>query len=361
MQRLIRTIPWLYSAIILGGCAPETLVATPSQFNIARALQAHDHILCRTNDGTTIARPLEMIKRRHVDEVVHLEFGDDELDVAVDQRFLIADKARFITADQLTTGHRLVNINGEPVAIDRIERRSGTYSLITLSINEFHTFFVTHQGIVLHNNIAGGYTASFETRFEPAGTMMSEGIMADIPVSGPLAGVIIIGGCIYHLKDAVSSTCRAIGRGFAWLFGISTSIGDEAKKLLKQNAKPYEAREIDQMANPEPNDDGTYRVYQPSPKHYPVPWPGESPGPGWIQGQLALNASHFVSIIAGRETRAGYHSGKVVIFRFTMQIGKLRIFHGYYQDESIINQLPHDIRDTLREHNIINHRGKIIK
>jgi hypothetical protein len=346
---------------MFGGCAPETPVATPSQFNIARTLQAHDHILCRTNDGTTVTRPIEMIKQQRVNEVIHLEFGNDELDVAVDQKFLVADKARFMAADQLTTDHRLVNINGEPVAIDRIERRHGTYSLVTFSVNEFHTFFVTQQGIVLHNNIAYDYTAKFETQFEPASTMMSEAIIANIPVNSPLAGVIVIGGCIYHAKDYIGRACRAIGRGFAWLFGKSMSIGDEMREMLKKraDAKSHIVREIDQMAAPEPDDNGIYRVYEPSPKHYPTPHPGANLGPGWVEGQLALNASWFVSNVEGRETRLSYWGGKMITFKFTQQIGKFRFFHGFYEYK--VEDLRPPSFEVLRKNGVINHRGKFLK
>jgi len=356
-------IPWLYSVIILGGCTPETLVATPSHFDIARMLHTHDRLPCRTDDGATITRSIEMVKHRRVDEVIHLKFGDDELDVATDQRFLIADEARFITADQLTIDHRLVNINGCPVVIDHIERRYGTYLLITLSVNEYHTFFVTKQGIVLHNNLTFSFITIPE-RFEaPAKVALTgaAGLIA-IPVGTPVAGAIIACGFVYHMKDHITNACRAIGRGFTWLFSTSMSIGDEARKYLKQNAKPHEAREIDQMADPEPNDDGTYRVYQPSPKHYPNPWRDASPGPGWISGQIALNLSWQVITDSGHtETRVAYWNGKIVIFQFTQQIGKLMIYHGYYQNESKISDLDIDIRKILRKYLIINHKDKIIK
>jgi hypothetical protein len=78
LQKFMVASTWLHIATIIGGCASETLVATPSQFNIARALHTHDHILCRTSEGATTTRSIDMVQHRRVDEVMHLEFGSDD-------------------------------------------------------------------------------------------------------------------------------------------------------------------------------------------------------------------------------------------------------------------------------------------
>jgi len=357
-MHIIRTI-----LLIIGGCSGETLVAKPDRLTSIAALKAHDFVICRTHEGTVVTRPIDMVKQRHVDEVIHVEFGNDELDVAVDQRFLLANEEQYITADQLTRDHQLLNIDGNPVIIDCIERRYGTYSLITLSVNEHHTFFVTKQGIVLHNNLTFGFIAIPE-RFEaPAKVAVTgaAGLIA-IPVGTPVAGAIIACGCIYQMKDHITNACRAIGRGFAWLFSTSISVGEEAKRHLKKTTSIRHAlHEIDLMADPEPNDDGTYRIYDPSPKHYPKPFPGQSPGPGWIEGQIALNCSWPAETKFGNSyTRVAFCKGEIVVFELTGRFGKFMIYHGYYQNENAINGMDDKIKRVLIKNQIINHRGKII-
>lgn len=350
------------SFFVTAGCAPDTLVATPSHIKNVQILQVRDLILCRTPQGTTLARPVDIIRQRHVNEVIHVVCGDDELDVAVDQRFLLSDTLLYITADQLTTDHRLVNVQGNPIVIDHIERRQGAYSLIMLSVNEYHTFFVTKQGIVLHNNV--NFVINAVADSTPAKVALTGVIsVATIPLSVPAAaGVILIGGA-YHMRDQIVAVGRAIGRGFAWLFGMSMSIGDDAKKHLKKTTSIRHAlHEIDKMAEPEPNGDGTYRIYDPSSKHYPVPQKGESPGPGWIAGQLALNASWEVKKDSVVSTmRISYCQGRIVMFKLTYCIGKFKVYHGYYQTEDDLDSMNTYAQRVLREKNVINHRNKIIK
>jgi len=362
MRTFIALFALFHSIITWGGCSSETLIATPQQYRIAQYLHKQDILLCRTRDGITVARPIDMIRKRYVNEVIHIVFRDDELDVVVDQQFLLADSSEYITADRLTTDHKLMNIQGEPVIIDRIERRYGARTLLTFSINEHHTFFVTKQGIVVHNNLALTLVSTFEN---PVTQIALTGIsITTIPVSASIAGAVIACGLIYHAKNHIVRACYAIGRGFSWLFGMIKSIGDEAKELLKKrvNAKPHVACEIDQMADPEPNDDGTYLLYEPSPKHYPTPVKNASPGPGWIEGQIALNLSWPVVTDPGKsKTRVAYCRRKIVVFELTGRFGKFMIYHGYYQDKDKINELRTSIMDALKEHNIINHKGKIIK
>jgi hypothetical protein len=354
----------LSSMIAMGGCISETLVTTPEQLTRVAALKAQDLVLCRTRERTIVTRPVDMIRHRRVDEVIHITIGNDELDVAVDQLFLLANESRYITADQLTVNDRLMNIHGDLVIIDRIERRYGSYSLIALSVNEHHTFFVTKQGIVLHNNtILGFFTTSDSWESSTKVALTSAAGIIAIPAGIPTVCTVIAGGCIYYAKDHIISACKAIGRGLAWLFGISLSPGDEARKLLEQRKSVNCAlHEIALMADPAPNNDNTYRVYEPSPKHYPTPRRNASPGPGWIVGQMSLNFSWEVITDSGAsETRVAYCGGRIVIFMFTQQIFRLKIYHGYYQDEDTISSLDIDIRKVLRKNQIINHRDKIIK
>jgi hypothetical protein len=212
-------------------------------------------------------------------------------------------------------------------------------------------------------NFAHDIRATSSSWVTPAKMILGSVGIASIPVSAPAAGALIAAGCIYHAKDHIARACQSIGRGFAWVFGMSTSIGDEAKNHLKKTTSIRHAlHEIDQMANPESNDDGTYRIYDPSPKHYPIPQKGASPAPGWILGQLALNSSWEVMTAAGPSTmRIAYCQGRIVMFKLTYSIGKFKVYHGYYQTQDDIDGMNANAREVLKNHNVINHRNKIIK
>ncbi|HSC24710.1 MAG TPA: polymorphic toxin-type HINT domain-containing protein [Candidatus Babeliales bacterium] len=87
----------------------------------------------------------------NVDRFIKIIVTNDCICSASDQKFYLADKNRWICADELIVSDKLLCGDGNVVCIDMIEIVYQQQEMYALSVEKSHLFYVGHAGIIAHN------------------------------------------------------------------------------------------------------------------------------------------------------------------------------------------------------------------
>ena len=89
---------------------------------------------------------------RKVDRLVHLIISGEEIITTVDHPFYVQGRG-FIEAGSLLVGDKLISANGDDLTIEdyRIELTDEPTSVYNFQVEDFHTYHVGKNGILVHN------------------------------------------------------------------------------------------------------------------------------------------------------------------------------------------------------------------
>ena len=79
-----------------------------------------------------------------------LQLDDEIVTVSDKQEFWIKDE-KWVQAKDLESGDLLQTDDGDFVAVDGIEVREGSYEVYNFEVEDFHTYFVSQDGVLVHN------------------------------------------------------------------------------------------------------------------------------------------------------------------------------------------------------------------
>ena len=87
---------------------------------------------------------------RETDALVDLYIDGEVISTTGEHPFWVADKG-WVEAKDLVVGSLLQTGDGRIVDVDRVEKREGKFPVYNFKVEEFHTYFVSELGILVHN------------------------------------------------------------------------------------------------------------------------------------------------------------------------------------------------------------------
>ena len=130
-----------------------TLVATINGLAAIETIKAGDYVLSTDPDTmkTEYKQVLETYIRK-VDRLVHLIISGEEIITTVDHPFYVQGRG-FIEAGNLLVGDKLIIVNGEDLIIEdyHIELTEEPVSVYNFQVEDFHTYHVGKNGVLVHN------------------------------------------------------------------------------------------------------------------------------------------------------------------------------------------------------------------
>lgn len=267
-----KIIAHIFYAFIVGtvnSCAPETPVLTPFGHAPLHSVHAGDVVVC------SLSQDAHVIETKNKTITPHLVIRCNQaisFTCAPDQRLYDARKHVFVPAHELHPGDLLTTNTGSTIEIETVEIINAPREVITLSLAEPHTFYITHYNICAHN--------------EPI-TMIAAPVVATEVVPIIAAYTVTAVTAVYCLKPTVVAGIKKIA---AWWNG--TKKETEAKPSpahATQNDHEYaqepwmEQQSMLQgnyvLVHPQQNNGGGAPHEPPPPTPQPPPPGGDDPDP----------------------------------------------------------------------------------
>ena len=140
-----------------------TLVATAAGMKAIETIRPGDLVLSANAETMeTGYKPVLETYVRKVNKLVHLTVNGEKITTTEDHPFYVNGQG-FVHAIDLCIGSELVNSSGEIVKIESIFRESlkdDVETVYNFKVDDYHTYFVGINGILVHNN---NYTEDVES------------------------------------------------------------------------------------------------------------------------------------------------------------------------------------------------------
>ena len=192
----------LYSLIILcisllsflthtEGFLAGTLVKTKTGYTAIETILPGDYVVCFDDQRRLVERPVIFIAKKQIDRYISLMVNNEVICADCDQKLLSVVNDDWIAVQKLRE-HDLLMAAETNYALTSIEMKNECIDVYSLSVAEYHNFFVSKADLLAHNLfpvILLGLSCAFGGGFEFAG--MSLG----------LAGLGTYLGYQWHKKD----------------------------------------------------------------------------------------------------------------------------------------------------------------
>ncbi|MCR5599338.1 MAG: HINT domain-containing protein [Ruminococcus sp.] len=130
-----------------------TLIATLNGYKAIENIKEGDVVLAADEETMQVGykQVLETYVRK-VHNLVYLMVNGEQIVATVDHPFFVQGRG-FIEAGKLFIGDKLVNANGEDLVVDeiKIEQNDETVNVYNFKVEDYHTYFVGEQKILVHN------------------------------------------------------------------------------------------------------------------------------------------------------------------------------------------------------------------
>ena len=97
-------------------------------------------------EGQRVTRTFE----RTTSIVLDISFGDIKITTTPEHPFWVVDEG-WVRADSLHPGSQLLTTNGSAVCVETIKRREGEFKVYNFEVDEYHTYYVSSAGVLVHN------------------------------------------------------------------------------------------------------------------------------------------------------------------------------------------------------------------
>jgi hypothetical protein len=309
----------LFSSSLFSSFPADTLITTCNAFSFIEALTVGQSVVCVDAQGAITFKKI-IDRRMHAEaKYVHIILDGDEIITTLGQKFYVPQERIFKDAEHLKVGDCLLNIAGEYIEILEIVivEEEQEKEFFDITVDECHNFFVSRSQVLVHNigPLAVGLTWSFG-----AGAVEFAGATISACVAGICLGVKMY-------KERSDDPKNKNGKG-----GYGISFGGGA---------PFDPEEF-KKHHP-------HGKYVGSPKHHDNVKGDVSRAPK--DGQKALDQS--ISVSDRSSNRIGVSDGEIVELKMT-RIGE---YHGHVVQWK---NLAEPKKGVLRQHGLVNHKGKIV-
>jgi hypothetical protein len=100
-------------------------------------------------------------------ELIDLVVDSEIISVTPDHEFWVVDKG-WISAEDLVVGSLLQTSDGRVVDVDGISSREGRFEVFNFEVEDFHSYFVSDWGVLVHNISCDGNPISVDDALEKA-------------------------------------------------------------------------------------------------------------------------------------------------------------------------------------------------
>lgn len=130
-----------------------TLILTAEGLKRIEEIKAGDRVLSADTETMTseYKTVLETFVRR-TNEIIHIFIENEEITTTVDHPFWVNGKG-FVPAMNLVIGSELINDKGDIVCVENIRRETNRegVEVFNFKVEDFHTYYVGKNGILVHN------------------------------------------------------------------------------------------------------------------------------------------------------------------------------------------------------------------
>lgn len=202
-------------------------------------VQAGDYVWAGDTETGNVA--LKQVIRTFVrksDELVHITIDDEEI-ICTNEHPFYSPKKGWTAACHLRAGDILVTVNGEYVIVERVQHEilENPVKVYNFEVEEFHTYYVSNIGVLVHNNCGGETSSTKFGREMHSNWDYGPGVEKEITI-GPGArvdGIDYTRKIVYELKP---NNPRAINRGIKQLVRYLDILGDDWIGVLITYGKP---------------------------------------------------------------------------------------------------------------------------
>ena len=134
------------------GFGVDTPVKTPQGHVNIQVLQKSDQVVSWA-DNHIDAHLLTKTRRSGAIKVVQIKLPNSTLTCDLKQSFFLPVQNKWQEASDLQVGVALLNFQGELVQILDVQVLSKTARIFSLEVDQAHTYFVSHDEVLVHNGI----------------------------------------------------------------------------------------------------------------------------------------------------------------------------------------------------------------
>lgn len=132
----------------------DTLVSTKDGLKRIDSIQVGEFVLAKdVNTGKIEYKEIKTLYNKEIYEFVHLKIEDEEIRTTATHLFF-TDSGWWKAAENLKVGDKILNSKGEfKVLVGKsVETLKEAERVYNLNVDEFHTYFVGSQGLLVHND-----------------------------------------------------------------------------------------------------------------------------------------------------------------------------------------------------------------
>ena len=114
--------------------------------------------------GETALKPVVQLFRNETTELVHVTVNGEEI-VCTNEHPFYSPVKGWTEACRLRAGDILVLVNGEYVIVEQVQHEilEAPVATYNFEVQDFHTYYVSEQSILVHNKCSGSYEIIFES------------------------------------------------------------------------------------------------------------------------------------------------------------------------------------------------------
>ena len=154
MNYLFFVLIFLSNFLYGQGFVQGTLVKTADGYKVIEKVQPGDYVYC-SDIKSSCARQatVKAVTQQWSKSIVAIIIGDTTIISGPEHLFYLPQEQRWEQAQYLTPDHILTNYQHEQVRITDVQHIHEPAQLFDLTVDKQHTFFVSEQAIVVHNNV----------------------------------------------------------------------------------------------------------------------------------------------------------------------------------------------------------------
>jgi hypothetical protein len=130
-----------------------TEVLTPDGLKKIEDIEVGDWVISddpETEGGVIAKQVTRTFERTDNNGIVDIEIGDEVISTTGNHEFWLDEKG-WVEAKDIEEGDLLWTDDGDFVAVDGISTREGTFEVFNFEVDDFHTYFVSDDGVLVHN------------------------------------------------------------------------------------------------------------------------------------------------------------------------------------------------------------------
>lgn len=203
---------FIHSLLTGEGFVAGTLVKTPYGYAKIDELAVGDSILCNNFDGTFTTSTIIRTYKKLYTRLIRLVVDHTIIYVEPHHLFYLPCQKRWCKASELCNGGALLKGIDDTVIITDIHETRGALYLYDISVDTYHTFYVSQEDITVHNAIGELLSATFYSALSSAGVptlgvAAAEASAVSLALAAAAPYIIAVGGAavsvytVYQIID----------------------------------------------------------------------------------------------------------------------------------------------------------------